>query len=200
MSKLGYIDALRGWAVIGVLLVHCSGFGAGLYSSVWQEIIGHGGRGVQLFFVVSAFTLFLSLSRRNEIENGVYSAFFIRRFFRIAPLFYLAIIYFIAERYFWGVLATDNPPDITGWSVLSTFFFVHGVSPYWINTVVPGGWTISVEMMFYCLVPFLFKKIKNMNQAAVFFFIAIFLQHIITNVLKQFPLSDDPMLTRHFLY
>ncbi|SHF07119.1 acyltransferase family protein [Dysgonomonas macrotermitis] len=200
MLKLGYIDALRGWAVIGVLLVHCLGYGNEIYPSILNDIAENGGRGVQLFFIVSAFTLFLSLSRRNDKNTNIYRGFFIRRFFRIAPMFYLAIIYFTIERYFWGVLTPDIPPELTSSSIISTFFFVHGFNPYWINTVVPGGWTISVEMVFYCLVPFLFMKIKNMNQASIFILITILLQHVITNLLKVYPFTDDPTLNQHFLY
>jgi hypothetical protein len=58
-KHLAYIDALRGYAILGVIGVHASQSGAEL---AWplQLLADQGARGVQLFFVVSALTLMLS--------------------------------------------------------------------------------------------------------------------------------------------
>lgn len=48
-----------------------------------------GQRGVALFFIVSAFTLFLSYDNRKE-ERHPTRNFFIRRFFRLAPMAFLS--------------------------------------------------------------------------------------------------------------
>lgn len=199
-EKLGYIDALRGFAVLAVLMVHCAGYGTNDYSALVQSILGNGGRGVQLFFIVSAFTLFLSLNNRSKQESKVYSNFFIRRFFRIAPMFYLAIAYNIIERLYVGYLLTSHYPDISVWSVVSSVFFLHGLSPYWINTVVPGGWSITNEMMFYCMIPFLFKNIKNLNHAAIAFIAAIFIQHGVTFLVKLIPFSESHFMKEYLFY
>lgn len=200
MNKLGYIDALRGFAVLAVLMVHCVGYGTNNYPDIVQSIVGNGGRGVQLFFIVSAFTLFLSLDNRSKQENHVYSNFFIRRFFRIAPMFYISIAYNVIERLYVGYLLTDYHPDVTTWSVISSVFFLQGLSPYWINTVVPGGWTITNEMMFYCMVPFLFRYIKNLNHASIAFFIAVFVQHSITFLIKEIPFADAHLMKDYLYY
>jgi len=200
MNKLGYIDALRGIAILAVLTVHCIAYGTNNYPGIMQAIVGNGGRGVQLFYIVSAFTLFLSMNNRAKQERNIYSNFFIRRFFRIAPMFYIAIVYNVCERLFIGNLCSDYVPDVTTWSVISSFFFVHGLSPYWINTVVPGGWSITAEMMFYCMVPFLFIKVKNLNHAAIIFFIAIFIQHTMAFVVKQIPFSDTILMRDYLFY
>ncbi|WP_029904231.1 acyltransferase [Prevotella sp. 10(H)] len=199
VKKLGYIDSLRGFAVLAVLMVHCADYGTNNYPDIIESITGNGGRGVQLFFIVSAFTLFLSLHHRSKKENNVYSNFFIRRFFRIAPMFYLAIIYNVVERLFMGYVLIGYYPDVTPWSVISSVFFLHGLSPYWINNVVPGGWTITNEMMFYCMIPFLFKKIKNLNHAAIAFIIAVFIQHCFIFLVKQVPFAE-PHFMKGFLF
>ena len=49
-------------------------------------------RGVELFFVVSALTLCLSSAARSNREALPTLNFYIRRFFRIAPMFYIAIM------------------------------------------------------------------------------------------------------------
>lgn len=91
--KYDYIDALRGWAILGVVLTHCN---YQQLPSIGVNIMKSGGNGVQLFFVVSACTLWLSLTARKS-EKGFISNFFIRRIFRIAPLYYLAIIYYLFQ-------------------------------------------------------------------------------------------------------
>ena len=84
--RLLYIDALRGFAILGVIVVHVAGaFPAP--SHVLNVILANGGRGVQLFFVVSAFTLFHSLDSKTAGAAGLFR-FFVRRYFRVAPLYY----------------------------------------------------------------------------------------------------------------
>jgi peptidoglycan/LPS O-acetylase OafA/YrhL len=90
---LGHLDALRGIAMLAVLLVH---------SWYWfdrvlplrrflAEIAFSGQRGVQLFFIVSAFTLFMSNDNRRNEKHPTLN-FFLRRFFRLAPMFYIALV------------------------------------------------------------------------------------------------------------
>ena len=60
MKKLDFIDALRGYAILGVLMVHTSQYGNKLHSTLGTLITEKGAMGVQLFFLASSFTLFLS--------------------------------------------------------------------------------------------------------------------------------------------
>ena len=94
-SKLRFVDALRGFAILGVLVVHCGQIGINEYPSLVQNIILNGAMGVQLFFVASAFTIFLTYANLYDKEANPNVNFFIRRFFRIAPMYYLGIIYFL---------------------------------------------------------------------------------------------------------
>ena len=52
-NKLSYVDALRGIAIIGVLVVHCAKFGTNEFPTFIQNIIEKGAIGVQLFFVAT---------------------------------------------------------------------------------------------------------------------------------------------------
>jgi len=165
-GHLEFVDALRGLALLGVVLVHTSQWVAGL-SPVTAEIMGYGGFGVHLFFVTSAFTLFVSLHRRSGSEAHPTVNYFLRRFFRIAPLFWLAILFYVK----WNGTGPQYwaPHGITPMSVLATAAFVHGWSATVINSVVPGGWSIAVEMNFYLLVPFLFTRLTNLRRCLWFF-------------------------------
>lgn len=88
VARYGFIDALRGFAFLGVLVHHVVPRVDGL-PRVVKQIAAAGGEGVQLFFVVSALTLFLSFDSRRGTQARPLTAFFLRRFFRIAPLFVL---------------------------------------------------------------------------------------------------------------
>ena len=85
--NLDYIDSMRGIAILMVLAVHST-----IFFTIYEikqlpfkmeYIIYSGKYGVVLFFIVSAYTLFRSLDIRHEKGFGNY---YIRRFFRIAPL------------------------------------------------------------------------------------------------------------------
>jgi hypothetical protein len=66
---LSFIDGLRGLAILMVLAVHTSQFvgndGKGIFLIPWiVPYLNAGARGVQLFFLLSAFTLFSSSRAR----------------------------------------------------------------------------------------------------------------------------------------
>ena len=76
------------------------------------------------------------------------------------PLFWAAILFYLlitkGEGFkFWA------PDGVTTGDVLLTFLFLHWSSVTAFNSVVPGGWSIAVEMQFYLLFPlliFLFRR------------------------------------------
>lgn len=95
-NRYDYIDALRGIAILGVIMAHVAMFTVNPTTSIIYRLTGEGQRGVQLFYIVSAMTLFLSLQSNNytgKLKDTI--KYFIRRFFRIAPLFYTLIFLII---------------------------------------------------------------------------------------------------------
>lgn len=198
--KLEYIDSARGLAILGVMLTHISQYVSFNVPS-WLEVpVESGLRGVQLFYVASAFTLFLSFDNRKEHETNLIRNFFIRRFFRIAPMYYLGIIYYLWQdglgpRYWLG-----DMPYISIWNILANIFFVHGFNPYWITSVVPGGWSIAVEMSFYMILPFLFLSISSLDKALIWFVGSIVLSTVFKLALLQFPLISSVQLWNEYLY
>lgn len=155
LQKYAYIDILRGLAILAVVAVH-SGQHVQDLNALVAAVFNYGQLGVQLFFVASAITLCLSSSQRSEASPV---SFYMRRFFRIAPLFYLAILFYFLWRVLLqyhdhGVFAVPDGYSIRG--ILETVFFVHGFDPKSYNFVVPGGWSIAAEMSFYAVFPLLY--------------------------------------------
>jgi len=202
VRKLEYITVLRAIAILAVLAVHVNLLTASgqHFNPYIQSAINNGARGVQLFYLLSAFTLFLSLNKRSVTEKKPITNYFIRRFFRIAPLYYIAILYYLWQdgtgpRYWLGDAKSISLANITG-----NFLFLHGFSPYWINSVVPGGWSVAVEVLFYCLLPLLFYRIKNIQQACAFTIIALIVRLILIRILFHYPLIANKELWSNYLF
>lgn len=184
-NKLGYIDLIRGIAVLGVLMIHTGGqTDTTFMPATIKTIILNGRMGVHLFYFASAFTIFLSYTNRVNKELHPVKNFFVRRFFRIAPLYYLAIIYYLWQDGTGANFWTGNVEPVTAPNIISNFLFLHGFHPYYINRIVPGGWSIAVEMVFYCMIPFLFARIRTINHALYFLVITLVIRLLLAAFFK----------------
>jgi peptidoglycan/LPS O-acetylase OafA/YrhL len=194
IRKYDFIDALRGIAILGVILVHSTQLVKPTDSTL-EWLASEGARGVQLFFIASALTLCMSWSARKTHEFSPVRNFYIRRFFRIAPMFYSAILGYIFLNGFspsyWA------PNGIEWWFIPITAAFLNGFHPETITSVVPGGWSIAVEMTFYLILPFLFSYIKSVKSWAFFFIFSIVssgLNTLIAPHIFSYPESQQYLL------
>ena len=171
---LAFLDALRGWAILMVVMVHVGqgrstilmitpGFSPAVPDIVlpyWlRAITDGGGNGVTLFFVVSAFSLSLGLLGGHGAHWRGYAW---RRFLRIAPMFYLAGAFYLL----WTGLAprAGAPNGIAWWTIPLTAIFMHVWSPAAVNLVVPGGWSVWVEAQFYLILPALLALTRRIRS------------------------------------
>jgi peptidoglycan/LPS O-acetylase OafA/YrhL len=200
MKKLDYVDALRGLAILAVIMVHTAQYGLFNVPKIIANFIGQGARGVQLFYIASAFTLFLSFKNRLTKEKAPIKNFFLRRFFRIAPMYYIGICYYLLQDGFGPRYWLGDQTHITVLNIISNFTFLHGFNPYWITSLVPGGWSIAVEMTFYSVLPLLFSRVKNLNQAFSFFIFSIIVRALLQLFFMKFQLITDDSLWRNYLF
>lgn len=158
-TALDYIDALRGYAILMVMAVHSSQYFSEL-PYITQKLADQGARGVQLFFVVSALTLCMSWQARDD---GALP-FYIRRLFRIAPMFWLSIPLYLSLN---GFGPSIYAPDGIGVrQIIMAATFTHGLAPDAITSVVPGSWSIADEMMFYAIFPLLVAALNRLSFSA----------------------------------
>lgn len=199
LRRLDCIDALRGIALLGVIAVHTSYFTAALPPAL-NRAASDGRYGVQLFYVISAFTLFLSLSQHTPYDADVVRKYLLRRFFRIAPLFWLAVAGFLLRAALGPRLGIKDAGPFTALNVLATVTFTNGFSAYWIYNIVPGQWSVAVEMPFYLTVPFLWRKISSLLRAVVFTLVALISAMALQWAGNRFALVPDRALWSQFLY
>ena len=145
------LDVLRGFGIVGVMAIHVSqSFPSNIHAVDYAFMLGW--TGVNVFYFVSAMTMCLMWTQRSG-ETDPTRKFYIRRFLRIAPLFWLAIpVYLIIN----GTGPNANAPyGIGPLQVILTATFLHGFWPDSVNSVVPGDWSIAAEMTFYLVFPLL---------------------------------------------
>lgn len=143
-----------------VVLTHCSHTAASVIPCLQFLSLHYGELGVELFFIVSGYTMMLTFG--ESIDPASTRSFYIRRIFRIAPLFWSAIIFYLIlpaapDQKMWA------PDGIDASKVVLTFLFLHWTSATAFNSVVPGGWSIAIEMQFYLLFPLLLYMFRKRN-------------------------------------
>lgn len=167
VSRYPYIDALRGWAILGVLLCHLAWPLQAMFlpAGDWMKA---GMYGVQLFYIVSACTLFMSLKNRAE---GTVLYYFMRRAFRIWPMYFIAL----AAYYVYGLTSPERlhfqHMDLN--NILAHVFMVHAWHPMTINNILIGGWSVGIEETFYLFVPLAFIYIKTLERALALFVVSV---------------------------
>lgn len=108
---------------------------------VWLGWIRRGDLGVDVFFVLSAFLIGSQLFYEKEKTEQInFRYFYLKRLFRIYPLYLtLLAIYMMAKG-----------GDIY---LLANIFAFNNFTGY-DNVIIPWSWSISVEVQFYLLAPF----------------------------------------------
>ena len=180
-KKYEYIDFLRGIAIFLVIINHIPHNDYLINAdtpNIAKSIFLFGTYGVQLFYLISAYSLFNSLEIRNE---NSYVNFFIRRFFRVAPLLYLGMII----HFFNGLI---NLEYINIKNIFLNLFFLNNLIPP-SNDLVMGGSTIATEMNFYLILPIIYVFYKKKNIISLLITVLLF-HFIINKVFQHFEISQ----------
>jgi peptidoglycan/LPS O-acetylase OafA/YrhL len=179
-KRFTYIDGLRGLAIALVIITHAASI-TELHGTL-RIFTVIGSMGVQLFFVISAFTIFYTLSK-SEGSPTQFRDFFIKRLFRILPVYWSGIILYTII-YGLGSRGWLEGPEL--WHYPFHILLINDLHPETSSSVVPGGWSISCEVLFYMLVPLLFVILNNRMRMAIFFLVTGVCIPILTHYLKLY--------------
>lgn len=143
------LDALRSLAVLLVFLYHIQSSAPHALKIQRVPFVRFGWTGVDLFFVLSGLLiggqLWKELKRNGTVKVG---RFIMRRGLRIWPLYYLVVIYLLAQQ----VFGARHPHGLWLDAIfLSNYYFLFPVGGH----EVGGGWSLSIEEQFYLVVPIL---------------------------------------------
>lgn len=158
------IHGLRGIAALAVVLYHLIHIAGIKPPSAFVFIERDFGFSVHLFFILSAYSLMYSTEPKTNQPNWLVD-YFIKRFFRIAPLFYLMVALLVGS----GFFAATGFKSIT--NIILNLTFTFGFVPS--SGIVWGGWSVGVEMIFYAIFPVLILLIKTHKAALLFLIFSI---------------------------
>lgn len=150
--KLIALESLRGVAALSILVYHAAYQPLRLINPAIDPYLAPFGLyAVPLFFVLSAFVLWYGYADNGRVRGGA-GHFYRRRFFRIAPLFYVVLVVHLV----W-VYSVAWPLE----RVLGEIFFAFNLQPGLRGGFVLAGWSIGVEMLFYAIFPLLVHGIRH---------------------------------------
>jgi len=164
ITHIGYLDGLRGMAALWVMVGHI----LAVYGK-FPPIVSWTSLAVDIFILLSGFLMLHQVTAREIHEPldrpQTWLIFWLRRFFRLAPLYYtMLVIAVLCEQYqngFDGSFHSSNwesgrtANDQLGLHIISHVTFLFGLSPEFARSTWLPDWSISLEMQFYLLFPFL---------------------------------------------
>jgi peptidoglycan/LPS O-acetylase OafA/YrhL len=152
------IDGIRALSVIWVIFFHTAlvwgdAVAPASYEAFvhqpWNWFWAKGFFAINAFFVISGFLIGDILIRERESTGRIdFRSFYLRRFFRLAPAYYLVLAGFVA--YWFAVDSGQYTLKYLGasFAYLNNWFSQRDQPAQW-------SWSLAVEEQFYLLCPFL---------------------------------------------
>ena len=164
MARIVGLQILRVIACIGVFLCHL-GVQMEVEGTI-EKFMDFGAMGVYLFFILSGYFGFQSRELENENRIKGSMRYWIKRAFKILPLYYAVIIY---NYVLYELILKSTPIDSSGIGWPRYFFFLSTSIPadknFWTN--LSYTWTISIFVLFYLFVPLMKRFVRNFKDAVI---------------------------------
>lgn len=195
---LVHIQILRFVAAVAVIAFHALGVapdGHKVPESAVSLVLSYGGRGVDLFFVISGFIIFYATDSRGLTP----AEFLRRRVERIVPL-YFVVIFAVTMLAITLPATFDTPGWYTPRHILKSLAFIaftDGDMP-----VVYVGWSLEYEMYFYLAVALLMAATRDPWRNIVVIFSAFAIIGRIPGVeaaLGNYAFFVDPLIIEFML-
>lgn len=200
--RIVFIDALRGLSAVSVVLFHMIYLAEPpLTPPSLFSFFSAGGVGVTMFFLISAYSLSMTMPRHLQTGHSLFS-FYLHRICRILPLFYVLLgisLYFFTNR---GVVFSP-------FQVIINFLCAYNFFPGQQESIVMAGWTIGVEMLFYAVFPLLYKYVNTTPRLLTLFSATLALSYAFQlvcpsanyvrfTIIRHFPIFVWGMVLFHF--
>lgn len=157
INKTLVIDALRGLAALAVLLSH-SDHAHLIEISYLTQIKGYFGLfGVNLFFIVSGYLIWISASKTLTHPQGL-TIYAVHRATRLIPLYYVNIFTALVLV---PMIGSHFVPYFSAEALLRHITFTQALLPPVSRDINPVLWTLTHEVIFYLIVPLLFLCLRG---------------------------------------
>ncbi|MEO0550737.1 MAG: acyltransferase [Pseudomonadota bacterium] len=147
-KHLPSIDGLRALAIILVLVSHIPYTAGYALPEYKRYLIPLGSLGVRVFFVISGFLITYLLLREHKERGSIgIRSFYIRRVFRLLPVYYVYLLVVFILQMTIGIRETTG-----SWFGSITYMrnmFGNG------DSLTVHFWSLSVEEQFYVFMPFI---------------------------------------------
>lgn len=190
ISRINNFDLIRLLAALQVIFYHSSKhlhINNNVLTYVYQFLDYF--PGVPIFFTISGFLIYRSFERRpNQIRQ-----YALNRFLRIYPALWISFLVTFIILIIFNVINTSNifSSELIAW-ILGQLTFLQ----FWnldfmdeYGAGAPNGslWTISVELQFYIILPFLFFLLQRFNKKyALSILLLLFIFSYCVNILGQY--------------
>lgn len=160
-GETNFITSIRGIAILMVFIIH-SLSGTQGFSDYFNSLINSGSLGVQIFFVISGFTIFYQFFTANY----TYKNFLKVRLLRICiPYYPILVVMFIAYNFnvipqsYWSI-KTNTSIDLI--NLFMHFIFIGSfINEGFSNSILGVEWTLNVEVFYYIIIGFLIVSIRK---------------------------------------
>ena len=176
-QRFPFIDGYRGILILYVMLHHFILFvQADLQEpGLINYISNFGYLAVRAFFVVSGFLIFHQMLIRKKTDSKPVLNFYIRRFFRIIPLWWLVVLV-----YAWI-------SDMSFKILVYNLTFLFGFYSYQFYMVaLPQSWSLFVEECFYLIFPLSFRLLSRPLFGFIVFILTYGVAFLWRNYAKEF--------------
>lgn len=160
-KRVDELDGLRGMAILAAVLYHYANnlidADASKFNLVLKSITHFFYTSIDMFFILSGFLLG-GILLKNKQSNNFFKTFYMRRIFRIVPLYLLLllIVFIICSLEIGKGTGWWFNPDIPFW-LYFTFLqnIMMGIKDLMGNAWLSPTWSLGVEEQFYLLISFL---------------------------------------------
>ena len=165
-NRYSELDAIRGIAALMVVLYHYTVRYSEIYTSAVKPLFNFelGLYGVQLFFIVSGFVIFLTLDKTTRARD-----FIISRFSRLYPPYWFAVILTFSVVTIFSLQGREVSLQtaIINLTMLQDWLRVDRVDAVY--------WTLAVELSFYIimLIFFVTKQLKRIEVVSIIWLVTI---------------------------
>lgn len=159
MPLKSYLPALTGLRIVAAWLVFFHHINpVAVKNTQLHGLLKQGYVGVTVFFVLSGFVIANRYFEESTLDESFLKKYYFRRWLRIYPLFWLVttlsfIAYFLAQK-----------TELYSWKLyFLNITFLKGFTDFYKFSGVSQTWSLTIEICFYILAPFIFYGYKKYN-------------------------------------